>query len=449
MKKSLILLMLIPNFVFAQELANLDSLLEAGNYEEALEKAIVKRDDLMGEKRAWIDLIIGTCECVLDGDPGTLDRMMQNYILDETQQGEIQEIRTKCVTGNVGIVQITMMREPSFSSVEPREGGSGKDLEIKQGPEIEKIFLSPQTHRGQLDSGVEKTFLRNPQEKENALKLFSDLYKQKELKYKGDSNSDYFLLFSGNTISGRNLAKFKMLLDVYMEKFSQRFNLKIPDKFISVHIGEDSLTYTSQASMVFGFDISSSHVGYSSIHNFSMIAYMPGNPNEFKGTLVHELMHILLNYNAPHLPPWVAEGLPALFEESRNNGAKPVKGTDNWRSKFFEGSFKLVPKYDLPANLIMMRWDEFNGIIERTEEYLVLKRDQRDLNHATARYFMFYLQEIGKLDIVIKAFIDYQYGHPSFKEFATNEELLENVMAKPYEEVWAEFTDWMSKKFDW
>ena len=100
------------------------------------------------------------------------------------------------------------------------------------------------------------------------------------------------------------------------------------------------------------------------------------------GTLVHEMVHPLMEANFPEAPTWLDEGLGSLFEQPRERDGHLVGGT-NWRLPALQQALRdghAMPLAELVAS-----------------SRLAFYGDDSGLYYATARYLLFYLQERGRL----------------------------------------------------
>ena len=103
------------------------------------------------------------------------------------------------------------------------------------------------------------------------------------------------------------------------------------------------------------------------------------------GTIVHELTHALIDFDCPHLPIWINEGIASLHEECRleetPNGFR-IQPLVNWRLTVLQQA--IAGQTIRPTRELMML-DQMVG-------------NHEALNYAHARYFCMYLSEMGLLD---------------------------------------------------
>lgn len=100
------------------------------------------------------------------------------------------------------------------------------------------------------------------------------------------------------------------------------------------------------------------------------------------GTLVHELVHPLMEANFPECPAWLNEGLGSLYEHSSQRDGKIV-GLTNWR---LPGLKAAIRRGGLPT---------FHTLTHTTTHAFYEK--DPGTNYAQARYLLMYLQEQGLL----------------------------------------------------
>ncbi|HGG56460.1 MAG TPA: hypothetical protein ENK31_01555 [Nannocystis exedens] len=100
------------------------------------------------------------------------------------------------------------------------------------------------------------------------------------------------------------------------------------------------------------------------------------------GTMVHEMVHPLLQANFPAAKPWLNEGLASLFEQSRDREGHLV-GMPNWR---LPGLHHALRSGRAPSFAELLASDEATFYGEHRGTY-----------YALARYLLYYFQERGVL----------------------------------------------------
>jgi hypothetical protein len=120
------------------------------------------------------------------------------------------------------------------------------------------------------------------------------------------------------------------------------------------------------------------------------------------GTLVHEMVHVLVEVDFPSAPTWLNEGLASLYERPGRRAGRIV-GLDNWRGAALRRHLR-HHRPDLRALMGTSR-ASFYG-------------DHRARHYATARYLMLFLQQRGELRAFYHAMRDRGLDGPAAIEQA-------------------------------
>lgn len=199
------------------------------------------------------------------------------------------------------------------------------------------------------------------------------------------------------------------------EEFYKQFFETKPKGPIPVYLFKDAASYKDYCKKRFGRAPSTPY-GFYSDGCLVMNAATGG------GTLVHELVHTMVNSDFPAIPSWFNEGFASLYEQCE---LKPkIKGLVNWRLPGLQNAIKDNSFIPL-KKLIATTTEQFYG------------RDS-GLHYAEARYLCMYLQENGRLE---KFYTDFR------KEAAKDPsgiETLEKVTGKKVDELEAAFKPWAS-----
>lgn len=108
-----------------------------------------------------------------------------------------------------------------------------------------------------------------------------------------------------------------------------------------------------------------------------------------RGTLAHELAHVLASFDFPNMPEWFDEGLAALHEDATfSSDGLTMIGTSNWRSKILHAAARRRAQPTLES---VIRSHAFRG-------------EGEGLNYAVVRGFCQYLQERGLLSHFYRKF---------------------------------------------
>jgi hypothetical protein len=183
------------------------------------------------------------------------------------------------------------------------------------------------------------------------------------------------------------LTEFGQMLEQYLDFFAREFKMRTPTNFITVYCLPESGSVRRMAESLHGIEVSELSVGYSYRDDLSLVGL-------FDGTLCHELFHLLVYNNFGDIPPWLDEGIAALYEVSQLRGGS-VQGLPNWRGEVLRAFRGNRPPL---GDLVRMDWRGFDdaGGEYRSERQVVV--------HATARYFMLMLQERQQLAPMYHAF---------------------------------------------
>lgn len=150
-----------------------------------------------------------------------------------------------------------------------------------------------------------------------------------------------------------------------------------PARPLDIWLFDGAKSYRRNALRLFG-DRPDTPYGYYSPSDRALIM----NIATGGGTLVHELVHPLMEANFPDCPAWLNEGLGSLYEHSSQRDGKIV-GLTNWR---LPGLQAAIRRGELPS---------FHALTHTTS-YAFYEKDP-GTNYAQARYLLMYLQERGLL----------------------------------------------------
>ena len=228
-------------------------------------------------------------------------------------------------------------------------------------------------------------------------------------------------------------------LNIYEKFFAAAFGLNLPPHMITVYLAPDLQQYRALATKLHGFELPEASIGYSYREDLSLAALCPGRSTS---TLYHELFHLMARSTFGDIPPWLDEGMAALYEVSRIEGER-VSGVNNWRGQLLTHNWSMRPPLE---NLVKMNWEEFDRVeSEYPEEGLI----RQGVNHAPARYFMQYLQEHNQLAGVFNAFRTRNPKAMKNTPEAETQTLLETVLQKPLVEVDQDFAAWFKAEKRW
>jgi hypothetical protein len=200
--------------------------------------------------------------------------------------------------------------------------------------------------------------------------------------------------------------------------WKQYFN-KRPDYPIRVYLFGDERTYRAYAKKLFD-DTDVSYFGYFKPDEKALVM----NIGTGTGTLVHEMVHALMEPDFPAAPTWFSEGLASLYEQCRVERDGLV-GLVNWRLPVLRRG--LQNKTTLPlAKLIATSRAEF--LDENT-----------GVHYAQARYLCQFMQERS----VLREF--YRTYRDGFKNDKTGAKALQKVFGKTVAEIEKEWLKWVAE----
>jgi hypothetical protein len=208
------------------------------------------------------------------------------------------------------------------------------------------------------------------------------------------------------------------VLNCYRALHKQFFSVK-PGYAIKVFLFEDDASYRAYAHKLFGDEPSTPFGYYKSAQRSLVMNIATGT-----GTLVHEMVHALIEPDFPQVPAWFNEGLGSLFEQCRVT-PHGLKGMVNWRLPILR---KAIAQNKLTGleKLVSTNSSQFY-------------HDERGTHYAEARYFCMYMQELGLLEKFYKAFKD------NFKEDPTGGKTIEKLFGKKLEEIEKEWMRWVHR----
>ena len=235
--------------------------------------------------------------------------------------------------------------------------------------------------------------------------------------------TDHFVLASvGGRHSQAELRRMGAALDRTFAFFVGNYGMRPPKHLITVYLVSSSNELQRLSRSLHGIAVAPQSLGYSYRDDMSMVGFVPTTAI---GTLNHELFHLLVRNDFGDVPPWMDEGLAALYEVSEASGDS-VRGVPNWRGRVLRELWSEAPTAEA---LVRMNWLEFSSAED------VFATAEQAANHAKARYFMLFLQERDQLTAVYRAFQERQIG----SEPAT---LLESVLKEDLQSVEQDFENW-------
>jgi hypothetical protein len=180
-------------------------------------------------------------------------------------------------------------------------------------------------------------------------------------------------------------------LDTAFDFFVSEYGMQVPAPLITVYLVRDTSTMQRVADKLYGLRLSPQSIGFSFQDDLSMVGVVQTTA---MGTLQHELFHLMVRNNFGDVPPWLDEGMAALYEESAVQAGRVV-GLPNWRGQVLQRFGQEQPSIEA---LMTMDWFAFSA---GGDDFRTIRQAAI---HAKARYFVLFLQEQGRLAAVYKAF---------------------------------------------
>ncbi len=245
------------------------------------------------------------------------------------------------------------------------------------------------------------------------------------------SFSDHFILV--NFVTNKDETYALRTLEKTLMYYNEQFGLLLPEFYIVAYFTDNKTSFVELSNEIHGLQISPDYIGYSNISDFSIVAL------DYKlnaATQKHELLHILINYNCQYLEPWLAEGVPSLYEVSSFENGN-LNGRISWRNELLDiASHALNPDEWCNLKLLInMNWAEFNNDQNDPDNHPIV-------NQALARVFAMYLQEIDSLGVVFSAYKERDPLESMAYDNENNEAILETILQKDIETIQSEFMTW-------
>lgn len=225
-------------------------------------------------------------------------------------------------------------------------------------------------------------------------------------------------------------------LQKYAQFFVSEYGMATPPHLITVYFAPNADELRTLATKIHGIALTPGSIGYSFPGDQSMVGWADGKAY---GTFAHELFHLMVRGNFGDAPPWLDEGMAALYEVSKFEGDRAV-GVSNWRGKILSELWAIRPSLKQLVQMSRKDFDDVDStphVSDGTEKLVAGARQA--VNHATARYFMLYLQERSQLRPVYQGFFKREVSdQPGSKAV----ELIESVLRRSLDQVDQDFARW-------
>lgn len=191
-----------------------------------------------------------------------------------------------------------------------------------------------------------------------------------------------------------------------------------PDEPVTIVVLRNETTYHTVAVGLDGYE-PLAYAGYTQRGKRRLVCNLATG----RGTLTHELAHVLASFDFPEMPEWFDEGLAALHEDATLSSDRlTLTGAGNWRSQIL---LEALRQGELPALETVIVSPDFRG-------------EGEGLNYAVVRSLCHYLQERGLLSHFYRKLRGAVHDDP--RGIAT---LCELMGRSTINEVDHEFRDWV------
>ena len=201
-----------------------------------------------------------------------------------------------------------------------------------------------------------------------------------------------------------------------VDRLKQEYFKKDPTEILEIWLFKDNSSYRTNARLLFD-DNPTTPYGYYSRADKALLM----NISTGSGTLVHEIVHPLMEANFPACPPWFNEGMGSLYEQCGElNGH--IHGYPNWRLPGLQEAIR---------EKRLVSFETLTAMDART-----FYNDNRD-GYAQARYLCFYLQEKGLLRKFYQEFVSNQKKDPT--GYKTLQKVLGQSNMKAFQSRWEKY----------
>jgi hypothetical protein len=393
-------------------------------YSDVLPLLLKYREGPYGRK-AEVDYMIATSACRL---PNVREEgydffrwILSYYSLDKKSRTLVVDEMQKCAPHNAP-------RAIAFSDVRAEVGVRGK---MYFGPEAEKAAITSDPVEVVRNIPIEELTGRlfQASDREAAVRKVQALAGSKFLV----QSFGPFVWASSSGHSSQDLEDIARDLEKVLLFLGFEFEMDTPPHLITLYLVPDTNDCKRIAQDLHGIRIPSVCIGYSFRDDLSIVAVIPQMRYGY-GTLCHELFHLMVRSNFGDIPPWMDEGMAALYEESRISGDSVI-GLPNWRGPVLKRFWLDRPSIE---DLVKADWQS-----------LVLEKDWEEKKQAAnlsmARYFILYLQEKQKLVEVYKAFRTRKVQDTNKDPGQDAVQLLESLFQEPIAKMDEDFGQWFNE----
>jgi hypothetical protein len=400
----------------ADELDRLRDLWRRERYREAFDGLTVYRKSTPYGNNAEVLYMIGTslCRTPQRGDLGKeyLQWILDNQPINHVQRQTVVEEQAKCVsTTRVSPVVIV------FRNTRGSAGMEGHTKMFHGVDENAVLTSKPIEVIREIRRDVITARLYGLSDREKGKRAVGKLLGPRAT----IETSKHFILASSAGRQGEALRQQLSTLENVYDFFIRQYQMRAPQHLIVVYQLRNADELIGLAETLHGIRPARNTLGYSFQSDMSMLAW----PDTASGTLLHELFHLMVRNNFGDIPPWMDEGMAALYEVCTVQAGR-VRGVPNWRGKVLERLWSQRPTIE---ELVSMDWSEFDCRGDSSEG------ERQAVNHAMARYFALYLQHRNLLRDVYGDFRTREIGSDPVR-------LLEQRFPRGLAELDRDFARW-------
>ena len=376
----------IPHFI---------SLYNDHKFKEVFDEAIELRNVREYGKIAVLDYFIAKALCAQgyykysrDGYQYILDQ----YALSDKQQVFILEQKSTCQQAELESLKNEQFLAVDFKMVNQASipialvrGKLGYVLDCKTDTEAYKF--SPDFNREELEK---RLFLID--EKAKAVTYYKNFLGPG---YNVDESGRYiFITEKPYSLSSANVNVIATRLENAYKFIHDFYNIRPPDKLITVYLMRDKPTLRATAAKVHGLSLPEGNIGYSSLNDLSILA---NSDAESIGTIYHELFHLMIRTDLGDIPAWLDEGIACLYETSTWSGDVLKGDIVNWRTEVLRKAIQANQQVPQLSQLIKNNWQDFLLSEKNTPCAIAI-------DYAMAKHFAIYMQENGLLQKMVTTF---------------------------------------------
>lgn len=419
------------------KLAQGRTLWKGGKYEDAY--PALREHRLAPDGKSFeVDYMIATCLCRINfRDEGRrlLNWIPTRYKLTSNNRAAVEnEVKVCAPPAAAQPSKIAAMpRDIEVTTIKTSGGVSGKGgayIPVTGGRQNSVLSYSADLIR-EIPLDELKSRLFDPADKDAAAagvkKLAGNEFKVKAV--------GRFIMASSGSQTDAALDGIAQGLEKFIAFCLARYKMAPPAKLFTVYLVPQAYKLQSLAARIHGVRLASDTIGYSFHGDLSLAGVVADGAY---GTLNHELVHLLVRANCGDIPSWLEEGLAAAYAVTTVNGDE-FTAARNWREPILQKFWAERPTI---GAMVKMGWDSFEAKPNDEDNPDVLK--SRATVHATASYFILYLQEKQKLSAVFNAFREMDINKIEDDPGAQNIKLLESALNQTVDKINQDFDNWFN-----